>query len=202
MANFFADNFSDCVAVAVLLMAMFPMLEGKAAIPFALSGAIWGKGVLSPLVAYLVVVAGSVLPAMLVIWLAKILKKHTSGFVHEKIFGKLKEKYNGQVLAVSTKNSAIKKCCALAAFVAIPLPLTGVYTGGLIGGLSNLKFWQASLSVCLGSAISSGIVLLFCVLFENATFYIFLASLALVGAWVLIEAALYLLKRLKKRKEM
>ncbi len=52
MVEFFADNFSNCVFLAVILMALIPTVESKIAIPFGLSYAIWGEATLSPVVAF------------------------------------------------------------------------------------------------------------------------------------------------------
>ena len=201
MVDFFADNFSNCVIVAVLLLAMFPMLESKAAIPFALSVAIWGDQVLSPVVAFFVAFLGSMLPAILVILLSRFIKNRTSGFVHDRLLSGLQNKYKNKIDKLNFQNTTFKKCLTLCTFVAIPLPLTGAYTGSLVAGMTNLKLWQCFLSVFIGELISCAVVLLLCLVFENSVLYIFLLSLALVAIFIVINLLLWAFHKLKKRKE-
>lgn len=47
---------------------------------------------------------------------------------------------------------------ALAAFVAVPLPLTGVWTGCLVAWVFEIPFWRALLSIALGALIAGAIV--------------------------------------------
>lgn len=194
MINFFADNFANSVALAVLIMSMIPSLESKVAIPFGMSVAIWGEQALSPVVAFFVALFGSLIPSLLVICFARFIKRKTTGFIYEKFVSK----YNKNIAKIQSKGSTLKKCLTLATFVAIPLPLTGVYTGSLIGGFLNLKFWQIFLSVTLGACISCGVVLLLCMVFENSTFYIFMASLIIVALWLIASLILTIIKRSKK----
>lgn len=44
-------------------------------------------------------------------------------------------------------------------FVAIPLPLTGVWTGSLIGGFIKLPIWKAALAIFTGNAVAAHIML-------------------------------------------
>ncbi len=43
-------------------------------------------------------------------------------------------------------------------FVAIPLPMTGAWTGSLVAGVTKMKFWRAMLSVTLGVLIAGAVV--------------------------------------------
>jgi len=47
---------------------------------------------------------------------------------------------------------------ALAIFVAVPLPLTGTWTGCLVAWAFEIPFWRALLSIGLGAAIAGVIV--------------------------------------------
>lgn len=200
MANFFADNFSNCVFLAVLLLAMFPMFESKVAIPLALSTAIWGEATMSPLGAFATAFVGSVIPVVFVLWFAKFIKNKTAGFVHEKFMTKFQDKHQKHLDSISLKASTFKKCLAIATFVAIPLPLTGVYTGSLIAGLVDLKFWQGFLSVIVGELLSCAVILVLCVLFENSAFYVLIASLVLVAVFLLVRFSMFLVEKIKARK--
>ena len=199
MVDFFVDNFSNCVPVAVLLMAMLPMIESKIAIPFALSSSIWGEATMSPVGAFFTAFVGSVLPAFLVICIVRFIKKRTTGFVHEKFMSKLENRYENKLQKVEKKSGVLKKCLALSTFVAIPLPLTGVYTGGIIAGLLDVKVWQAFLAILVGEIFSCGIVLAVCLIFDNSAFYIFVISLILVAVWIVVSALFYFIKKHKRK---
>ena len=67
MLDFFAENFSGCVFLAVILMAMIPTIESKIAIPFGLSYDIWGEATLSPIASFACAYVGSMLPSVLII---------------------------------------------------------------------------------------------------------------------------------------
>ena len=47
-------------------------------------------------------------------------------------------------------------------FVAIPLPMTGAWTGSLVAATIHMKFWRAMLSAFLGVLIAGAIVTLIC----------------------------------------
>jgi uncharacterized membrane protein len=57
----------------------------------------------------------------------------------------------------------------LALFVAIPLPVTGAWTGSLVAALLGLKFKHAFLSICIGVLIA-GIIVTCATLFGWAVF--------------------------------
>ncbi len=199
MVNFFVDNFGNSIVLAVLIMAMIPTLESKVAIPFALSVAIWGENVLSPVLAFFVALGGSLIPSLFVILVARFIKKKTSGFVHEKIWSRIETRYGKRLEKVNSKSSTFKKCAWVALFVSIPLPLTGTYSGSLIAGLLDLKIWQAFLSVAVGAAISCAIVLVLCLFFANSTYYIFLVALGMIALWLAASLVISLCKRIRAK---
>lgn len=202
MANFFADNFSQCAALAVFLLALCPMIESKIAIPFALSSVLWGDYTLSPLVAFVVAFAGSMLPSIFIILLARFIKNRTSGFVYDKFTTFVSKHYQNRVENVSSKSSVLRKCMAVATFVAVPLPLTGTYAGSIISGFTNLKIWQCFLSVLIGELVSCGVILALCLLFENSAFYVLLASVCLLLVFLLANFVVTLVSKIKKKRDV
>lgn len=200
MANFFADNFANCVWLAVFLVAAFPMLESKVSIPLALSAAVWGNSTISPAAAFFLSLFGCIAAGVLAICIARFVKNRTSGFVCEKFLSRFSKKHKRSLEKLKSKNTVFGKCLAIATFVAIPLPLTGVWTGGLLAGLSNLKFWQGFAAVCAGEVVSAGIVMLLCMVLENSATYILLFSLGLIALFVGINVVATLVRRCKKNK--
>ena len=199
MLDFFAENFSGCVFLAVILMAMIPTIESKIAIPFGLSYAIWGEATLSPIASFACAYVGSMLPSVLIILIVRKLKNKASGFVCDKFINNAENRYHKKLAELSSKSKTFYKLSTLALFVAVPIPLTGVYSGSLIAGLSNLKVWQAFIAIAVGEFISCLAVTLLCMLFENSTLYILLISLALVVIFLFSDIVFMLIKKKKKR---
>lgn len=201
MLEFFADNFSCCVWLAVLLISLIPTLESKIAIPFGMSVQIFGDLALSPYAACLVGLVGSLLPSIFIILLTRKLKSKTTGVVSDKLFNFVNLKVHKHFEKFDKKSTLIKKCIYLAGFVAIPLPLTGVYTGSIIAGLSNLKIWQGFLSILIGEVFACVGMTLLCTLFENSAFYIFMMALVFVVVLIVANFVIWLFTKIGKKKK-
>jgi uncharacterized membrane protein len=63
------------------------------------------------------------------------------------------------------REQAVRKygVLALTLFVAVPLPVTGAWTGSIVASVFGLDFWRSLLCVVLGVCIASTIVSLACV---------------------------------------
>ena len=179
--GFIGENFSNCVWLAVILVAMCPTLESKISIPLAMNTAIWSDNVLQPLTAFLLSFFGSIIPCYLIILIIRKLKQKTTGFVINKFL----QKYRFKGQAIQKQTSEFKKYVALTALVAVPLPLTGVWTGSLIAGLSNLNIHYAFISITIGALISSLAITLLCTVFQNSVSYIFIISLIILIVFML-----------------
>ena len=195
MLEFFADNFSDCVWLAVVLISMIPMLESKVAIPFALSKQIWGESVLSPVEACVFSLVGSMIPAIILLAVCKGFKNKVMGFVVDK-----ENKFVAKVGQLSEKASVMQKCVYLAGFVAFPMPLTGLYTGSVIAGLSNLCWWKGLLSLFAGGLILCVGIDIICCLFENSAFFVFLFAVAVAVLICLANVVLWVVRAIKKKR--
>lgn len=148
--------------VATLLMSIIPLIELKGGIVFA-RGA--GMGFFEALAfAYI----GSTVAFFFVYWLLKpilkVLKKIKGiGKLAEKIEsyfeGKAKETLDKQE-GKSRKNRSevFYKALGVFVFVAIPLPMTGVWTGTAIAVFLNLKFKDAILPVVLGNLVAGVLI--------------------------------------------
>lgn len=56
------------------------------------------------------------------------------------------------------KTGALKKMLGIGAFVAVPLPLTGVWSGSLVAGILELKYFKSLLAVTGGNLVAAAIV--------------------------------------------
>ncbi len=134
----------------IMLMAATPVIEQKAAIPFAIASGY------SDFSAFVLTLFGAILPApIIMLFLPKVFK-----FMREKgILVKFVDWYEKRSL---DKGSNIVKyeLLGLLLFVAIPLPMTGVWTGSAVAALIGLDIKKAFPTVVAGAMICGGIILL------------------------------------------
>lgn len=188
ITDFFINNFQNCIWLAIILVAICPTLESKIAIPLAMNASIWGSSAFSPFMAFLISFLGSIIPCYLILIMARKIKNKTSGFVVDKIF----KKYLYKSQTIEKQQSKLKKYLVLTAFVAVPIPLTGVWTGSLIAGLSNLNIHYSFLSITIGAMISAAVISILCSLFENSIAYIFMFSLLIIIIFMTVDLCLSL----------
>lgn len=190
ITSFFSDNFNSCVWLAVMLVAMIPTLETKIAIPLGMNYAIWGANSLSPIASFVFSFFGSIIPSFFAMFIGRKIKKHTECLLHSKFI----QKYLVKSVTLD-KQKKINKYLALAFFVAIPVPLTGVWSGSLIAGLSNLKLSYAFLAIALGSLISTCLITLLCTVFHNSLTTLIMIILTIIIIFLIIEVLLSLFKK-------
>lgn len=192
--DFLKNNFSQCMYIAIILVAMCPMLESKIAIPLAMNGAIWGNQAMSPITSFLLSVFANMLPCLLILIIVRKLKQKTTGFVSNKLIAKYGTKSN----SLDRKYNNFQKYLALTAFLAVPLPLTGVWSGSIIAGLTNMKIKYAFLSIFIGNIISAGVVTLICLIFKNSISYILIFSILIIIIFLFIDLFVFLCRKKNK----
>ncbi len=185
----FIENFQGCIWLACILLAMIPALEAKIAIPFAMNPAFWGNNALPAWQACIFAFIGSILPSLAIIYFTRFCKSKTSGFLVNS------KKFSVKVKQLNNKSSNFKKYLTLCGFVALPLPLTGVWTGSLVAGISNLKIWKCIISIFIGALISCILMTLICVFFSNSIGTILIISLCLIIVFLAIDLFITLIKK-------
>lgn len=136
----------------VFLVSMVPIIELRGAIPI-------GVGMGLPLLStYVISVLGNMLPVPVIILFSKAVliwctKLPKVGVFFQKIYDK-----GIQVGKTFSEKTGKYEYFALFAFVAIPLPGTGAWTGSLAATLLNMKFWPSVLSV-MGGVICAGLIM-------------------------------------------
>ena len=136
------------------LWAMAPIGELRLAIPIALNSyhlSVWS--------AYFISVLGNMVPVFFLLWLLKPLSgylSHHSYFLN-RFFAWLFENNRKR----HEKRFEYWKELALIIFVAIPLPLTGAWTGSICAFLFKIPFKTALPSIFLGVAMAGLIMTLF-----------------------------------------
>ena len=208
--NIFSSIFGNNVILATIIIAMVPMIELKGAIPFSMSQDIWGASKLSLWQAFGCGLLGSsLLVPLLALLYTPIIRwlKTTKVFrsLAEKIENKINSKKenieaksNDQTL--SSKKKLWAKIIGVFLFVAIPLPLTGVWTGTCLAVALGLGFWTTCATVIVGNTIAGLLITLISSFFGDSTMifvYIFLAIILLLLIFFAIRGTI---KNVKKRK--
>lgn len=162
LGKFLLDIFKN-EYVATLFVSMFPLIELKGAIPIG-TGLFGLKLWQTASVAYLGSTIVSIGVFFLLIPIFNLLKK--IGFVRkfiEKIEAIFHEK--AKKIADKTNGSPEKEArrimmISLFIFVAVPFPVTGVWTGTAIAVFLGLKFKESVLPIAVGNLIAGSIITL------------------------------------------
>lgn len=198
MIEFFGRIFSVIFGsnswLATLIISMFPIIELKGAIPVGVSREFWGENALTEIQAFIFSLIGSCLVVPLIALIFKpILEfmKQTSTFKRVALVIENKVQTSTDKIKTKTQDGGsakktIFKMLGVFGFVAIPLPLTGVWTGTCIAVCLGLRFWQLVLSVMLGNIVAGFLVTTVCTLFPNFTSVLFLIVLAIVIVLLLV----------------
>ena len=138
--------------LCVFLCSMLPIIELRGAIPMAFAmGLPWWQ-------AYLISVVGNLLPVPFILLLINIVIKWMASS-KVKFFNKIA---NFLLERVEKKRDRIEKYSfwGLCFFIAVPLPVTGAWTGSLVAAVIGMKPWKAFLSALLGVHIAGAVVTL------------------------------------------
>lgn len=136
--------------LVTLIFAALPISEVRGAIPLAI-----GVYEYSPLEAYMLAVFGNLLPVIpLLLFLGPVSDYLRKFICWDRFF---------TWLFARTRRKCIKEhenfgLTALAIFVAIPLPMTGAWTGCAVAFLLGFRFWPAFAAIAAGVLIAGAIV--------------------------------------------
>ncbi|MBQ9416545.1 MAG: small multi-drug export protein [Clostridia bacterium] len=137
--------------LSVLICSMIPIIELRGAIPLGI-----GLG-LNPWLTLLLAITGNMIPVPFILLL---IKKFVGWCARSKV--RFLQKFGEFLIRKAEKNrNKIERFgfWGVALFVAIPLPVTGAWTGSLVSAFIDLKFWKAVLS-CLCGLIVAGFIVL------------------------------------------
>ena len=149
--------------IATLFVSMFPLIELKGAIPIGTG--LFGLNLLETAgIAYLGSTVISVGVFFLLIPIFNLLKK--IGFV-KKIIEKIESIFDEKAKKIAQKTNGSQKeqarkimMISLFIFVAVPFPVTGVWTGTAIAVFLGLKFRESVLPLAVGNLIAGAIITL------------------------------------------
>lgn len=200
---FFNEHINN-PALVVLIIAIFPIIELRGAIPI---GVVLG---LNPFLAMLYAWIGSTFMSPILLLLLKpileLMKKwkpfRSLAFAVEDVFkGKADKMNKGEMAEVIEKR---KKMLGIYTFVAVPIPMTGVWTGSAIAVFINLDFWRSFAMVAAGNLTAGLIVTLLSMLLGeklDLVLNIFLILAAIILIIFIVKLAMKMRKNSKIKKD-
>ncbi|ATU07543.1 COG2426 family protein [Methanohalophilus portucalensis] len=151
----FGDHLVDLLGsvpswLATIVMAALPVAELRGAIPIAI-----GLYNMSPLEAYFLAVFGNMLPVVpLLLFLEPVSSRLRRFYILDRFFGWLFARTHRNHSERFEKYGTM----ALVMFVAIPLPITGAWTGCAAAFVFGIKFRHSLIAILAGVMIAGFIV--------------------------------------------
>ena len=162
--------------IAVLFVSMFPLIELKGAIPIGMSEAFGLNLLQTAAIAYLGSTAVSVLLFFLLIPVFNLLKKirFIKSLIEktENLFKAKAEKVAAAASGSAEREARLIMMRSLFIFVAVPFPVTGVWTGTAIAVFLGLKFKESVLPIAVGNLVAGSIITLLTYFFKDYVDYI------------------------------
>ena len=150
--------------LAVFIIAALPILELRGAIPIGLS-----MGIEIKRVVFLSII-GNLVPVVPILFLLE----PVSGFLRK--FWPFNKFFDWLFKRTKSRSGLIEKYefLGLICFVAIPLPITGAWTGCVAATLFKMRFRYAFLAITIGVCIASSIVLAVCLVGGGILYRVFI----------------------------
>ena len=204
--NLFSNIFGDNVILATILISIIPIIELRGAIPFATNTEIWSMALSNwSALGYSLIGSCLIVPILAIVFvpLINLLKKI-------KIFNKLAIMIENRIKSKAEKISQTatdnkrfsksywKKVLFTFLFVAVPLPLTGVWTGTCVAVFIGLDYLTTCITVISGNIVAGlciALILQFFPALNNILIWIFFAILLLL---ILIEVIKHFVKKNKQ----
>ena len=210
LKNIFVAIFGEHSGIATFIISMFPIVELRGAIPFGAADAMWGANALPVWLSFLLALAGSSLVCVILTFMfmpifnwmkRRRFFKKTAKSIEKKI-SKNSEKIEEDVKKEkSQKRKKIVKWLGVFLFVAIPLPLTGVWTGTVIALFIGMTKMEIMTSVISGNIIAGLIMMALSYCFAENTIIVLWIFLGLVALFALAALAQKLIKKIKNKKK-
>lgn len=198
--NFFDKTLNNDI-LTIIVIAIIPIIELRGSIPVAIA---MGMPVWQ---AYLWAWLGSslVCPILLLIlrpvldWMKKTKWFRSLAIAVESTFRSKADKVVKESERDDPKKTK-KKMLGVYAFVAVPLPLTGVWTGSAVAAFLNMSFGKALISVLLGNLTAGAIVTLLAYFLADYMDYILTGFLIIVLLVLAFYIVMVLVKIRKNKK--
>ena len=210
LKNLFVAIFGTHSGIATFIISMIPIVELRGAIPFGAAEAMWGANALPVWLSFLISLAGSSLVCVILTFLFLPIFnwiKQTRVFKRFAEWLENKISKNSQKISDNAKNEKnekkkkLVKWLGVFAFVAIPLPLTGVWTGTAIAIFMGMNKTAIMSSVLTGNLIAGLIMMAISYLFADNTIIVLWVFLALIVLFVLAAFCKKLIDKIKNKKQ-
>ncbi len=202
--NGIVDMFGGNPLLATFIVALLPIFELRGAIPFGMSMQVWGANALSAMQAFLISFLATtlIIPIVALIFIP-LLKYLKSTKTFKKISEKLFDHFNKKANSVNKNNSNSKwlKVLGVMGFVAVPLPLTGVYTGTVIAVLIGLNFYETLLACTVGNLIAGIVITLLSTVLKDKSIYLLLAFLAILVLTIVVSIIKKIIIKSKAKRQ-
>lgn len=207
IADFIVQIFGTDALLATFLLALFPVIELKGAIPFGMSTEFWGEAALSSWSALGIAFLGSSIAIPLVALIFRPIIKWLENYkFFKKIVSFVTDDIRNTSKIINSHNSKTEtrkttlKMLAVLIFVSFPVPLTGIWSGTCLGILLNLDFWQTFLAVLFGNFVCGLIVTFVCMIFPSSTTIILYVFLGLLVLMIILKTIFHFVKKAKEKK--
>ena len=128
---------------ATFFVSMLPVIELRGGIPFGV-----GLG-LTVWQSFAVALLGNIIVGLVII---ALLKPILAGLQKTKSFNRVSQRISQKFETKAGKIKQSNKIWAVIAFVGVPLPLTGVWTGAAVAVFLGLSFWSAAVACTAASS--------------------------------------------------
>lgn len=179
--------------IVVLLLAALPIVEARLAIPMAVK---YGYGGITPFL--LGFFGSSLLVPLLLLILIPFIKWLAKTRLFKRIGETVYEKFSKKSESVDKSSSDAKKMLGIMLFVAVPLPLTGVWTGCAIASIIKLPYGKSLISILAGNAIACTVLAALSALFSETVINYIIAGISLIAVAIAVVLIVKALLRGKK----
>lgn len=198
--NFFENTLKNDV-LTLIVIAVIPIIELRGSIPVgvAMGMPLWesflwawiGSSLVCPI---LLLILRPVLD-----WMKKTKWFRSLALAVEGTFRSRADKVVNEAERNDPKKMK-KKMFGVYAFVAVPLPLTGVWTGTAVAAFLDMPFWKALVSVILGNLTAGAIVTTLTYFFKDYVDIILTVFLIIVLAVLVFYICMVAFKIYKNKK--
>ena len=211
LKNLFVAIFGEHSGIATFIISMIPIVELRGAIPFGAAEAMWGANALPVWLSFLISLAGSSLVCVILTflflpifnWIKKTRAfKKLADWIENKI-SKNSQKINDNVKnEKNEKRKNLIKWLGVFAFVSVPLPLTGVWTGTAIAVFIGMSKTATMSAVISGNLVAGLIIMAVSYLFADNTIIVLWIFLALIALFILFALCKKLFDKIKSKKQV
>ena len=171
--------------LSVILVSTIPIIELRGALPAAVKvfGLTWGS-------AYVLSVIGNLLPVPLLLQFFQYLERFLRRW---RIFGSFFDWLHKRTRRKGSRKIELWGEMGLILFVAIPLPVTGAWTGAFAANIFRLNKWKSFLAITIGVLLAGLIVLLM-------TVYVWWVGILIIAGLIVTLIGMYYLEEALHRR--